>query len=222
MSIVHEFESEGAAEFGCAQAGCRECQDSLVRQHEGLVHYVVRRQAGGSLAYEDLLQVGRVGLWQAVLHFDVGRGVAFSTYACVAIERWVWRAVKGDGRPQGGLPGLASVDLRDIAEEAVWRGQVQAALKEAVQHLPERMRQVLMVVYGLDGRPLRSLAELGREQGVSREAIRYWHNKALVVLRLPLFSARLRQVYGQDSRAAYAHTQRLTRAWQRQRRRRGS
>jgi RNA polymerase sigma factor (sigma-70 family) len=211
---------EGASQFGCAQGGCRECQDRLVRQHERLVHYVARRQAGGDLAYEDMLQAGRIGLWQAVLHFDVERGVAFSTYACVAIERWIWRAVKWAGRPPGGLPSLASIDLREIAEEAVWRGQTGVALREAVQRLPERMRQVMERVYGLDGQPPCSLAELGRQHGVSREAERYWHNQALVLLRLPLFSERLRRVYGQDSRSAYAHSQGLSRAWQRQRRRR--
>jgi DNA-directed RNA polymerase specialized sigma subunit len=44
------------------------------------------------MAYADLLQVGRIGLWQAVLHFDAERGVAFSTYAVVAIQRRMWRA----------------------------------------------------------------------------------------------------------------------------------
>lgn len=218
MCIVHVIEPSGVGEFGCAQAGCRECQNRLVRQHEGLVHYVVRRQVGGSLAYADLLQAGRIGLWQAVLHFDVERGVAFSTYACVAIERKVWQAVRRAERPQGVPAPSAPVNLCDLAEERLWQAHVQAALVEAVAGLPERPRQVLVELYGLDGQPPRSLAALGRREGVSGEAIRYWQTKALVLLRLPLFSARLRQVYGQDSQAAYVRSQRLTRQWQRQRR----
>jgi RNA polymerase sigma factor (sigma-70 family) len=170
------------------------------------------------LAYADLLQAGRIGLWQAVLHFDAGRGVAFSTYACVAIERKVWQAVRRAARPQGMPVPSAPVNLCDMAEEMLWQAQVQAALAEAVAALPERPRHVLVELYGLDGQPPRSLAALGRREGVSGEAIRYWHTKALVLLRLPLFSARLRQVYGQDSQAAYARSQRLTRRWQRQRR----
>lgn len=218
MCIVQANDLNGPAEFGCAQAGCRTCQERLVRQHEGLVHYVVRGQGGGSLAYVDLLQAGRIGLWQAVLHFDAERGVAFSTYACVAIERKVWQAVRRAARPQGMPVPSAPVNLCDMAEEMLWQAQVQAALAEAVAALPERPRHVLVELYGLDGQPPRSLAALGRREGVSGEAIRYWHTKALVLLRLPLFSARLRQVYGQDSQAAYARSQRLTRRWQRQRR----
>jgi hypothetical protein len=48
--------------------------------------------------------------------------------------------------------------------------------------------------------------------------VRYWHNAALLLLRLPTFSGHLRQVVEQDSRAAYARSQALSRAWQRRRR----
>ena len=87
MSIVHSPDLIGPAVFGCAQMGCRVCQDRLVRQHERLVHYVLRRQVTDDVEYADLLQVGRIGLWRAVLHFDAERGVTFSTYAVMAIQR---------------------------------------------------------------------------------------------------------------------------------------
>ena len=55
-----------ASPFACAQSRCPTCQDAFVRQHAGLVHVVLRRQARGGVAYEDLLQEGRIALWQAV------------------------------------------------------------------------------------------------------------------------------------------------------------
>jgi hypothetical protein len=67
MSIEHPFDLDGPATFACAQSKCPECQDTLVRQHEGLVHVVLRRQSRGDVPYEDLLQEGRIALWQAVL-----------------------------------------------------------------------------------------------------------------------------------------------------------
>ena len=221
MSIVHANGLVGPAMFGCAQAGCQVCQDSLVRQHEGLIHFVLRRQVRGDVAYADLLQAGRIGLWQAVLHFDAARGVAFSTYAVVAIQRQMWQAVALAQRAV--VPSLCPepVNALTVAEENVWRSQAEAALVEAVGRLPTRPRQLMVAAYGLDGQPPRSLAEVGRAWGVSREAARYWHNTALLLLRLPAFSGRLRQVWGQDDRAAYARSQALSRAWQRQRRRAG-
>jgi RNA polymerase sigma factor (sigma-70 family) len=217
-SIVHQKGREGPAAFGCAQSRCREWQDTLVRQHEGLVHVVLRRQRRGDVPYEDLLQEGRIGLWQAVLHFDPQQGAAFSTYAGVAIQRHIWRAVKRAARPQGWMPYAEVVNPVEIAEEQVWWGQVKVALGEAVARLPDRLRQVICAVYGLDGKAPRTLAAIGREYGVSGEMARYWRNKALLLLRLAAFSARLRQLCDQDSRAAYTRTRALNRAWMRQRR----
>jgi RNA polymerase sigma factor (sigma-70 family) len=221
MSIVHPLDLRGPALFRCAQAGCAECGDRLVRQHEGLVHAVLRRQVCGDAAYADLLQEGRLGLWQAVLHFDPGRGVAFSTYAWVAIERRVWRAVARSRDRPVDWEGAAPVEP-EVAAEAAWqREPVQVALREALRHLPERLRRVLVVAYGLHGQAPRSLAAIGREYGVSRERVRQWRNDALVVLRLPAVSGRLRQACGQDDRAAYQQADRLNRAWQTSRRRGG-
>jgi RNA polymerase sigma factor (sigma-70 family) len=220
MSIVHSPDLAGPAVLGCAQAGCRICQDRLVRQHERLVHFVLRRQVYGNVAYADLLQVGRIGVWQAVLHFDAERGVAFSTYAVVAIHRRMWQAIVQAQRTAAPFVSPEPVNALRLAEEELWQSQVKAALLEAVRRLPTRPRQVIVAIYGLDGQPPRSLAAVGRAWGVSGEAVRYWRNVALVLLRLPAFSGRLRQMLEQDSRPAYADSQALSRAWQRQRRRR--
>ena len=218
MSIVHPLDMEGPATYGCAQAGCQECLNGLMRRHERLVHTVLRRQSSGPLSYAELLQAGRIGLWQAVLHFDAGRGVAFSTYAGVAIQRRIWQAVKQAQRRQGWLKPEEPVDPREIAEERLWWAEVCAALAAAIARLPGRQREVLLAVCGWDGQGPRDLAQIGRQWGVSRQAAAYWYYKALVALRLPVVSGRLRQLWGQDSRASYRRNQALSRAWLRQRR----
>jgi RNA polymerase sigma factor (sigma-70 family) len=196
------------------------CQERLVRQHERLVHSVLRRQVTDEVEYADLLQVGRIGLWQAVLHFDAERGVTFSTYAVIAIQRHMWQAITQARRRAVALRASEPVLMWRGVEDHLWQRQVAAALQEAVSRLPTRPRQVIVAVYGLDGQPPRSLAAVGRVWGISGEAVRYWRNVALVLLRLPAFSGRLREVLEQDNRAAYADSQVLSRAWQRQRRRR--
>jgi len=218
MSIKHSFASEGPAVFVCAQAGGRACLESLMHRHEGLVHAVLRQQARGGVPYEDLLQEGRIALWQAILHFDPHRGVAFSTYAWVAIQRRIWRAVAQANRPQGRLALSEPPDPLEAAAAAWWMAQVRPTLAETLARLPERLREVMVAAYGLDENPPRSLAAIGRRLGVSRERVRQWRNDALVLLRLPVFSTRLRRLCDQDSRAAYARTQALNRAWLRQRR----
>ena len=202
----------------CAQAGCRACLEALMHRHEGLVHVVLRQQARGGVPYEDLLQEGRIALWQAILHFDPHRGVAFSTYAWVAIQRRIWRAVARANRPQGKLPLPEPPDPLEAAAAAWWMAQARSTLAETLARLPGRLREVIVAAYGLDEESPRSLAAIGRRFGVSREQARQWRNDALLLLRLPVFSARLRRLCDQDSRAAYARTQALNRAWLQQRR----
>ena len=218
MCIVHPMDLESPAAFECAQSGCRECQDGLVRKHEGLIHTVVWRQAWGGMSYEELLQVGRVALWKAVLGFDSERGVTFSTYAGTAIQNWVWRAVEQANRPQGWLEPQEEPNPLALAEDRLWRVEVWMALAEAVSRLPDRQREVIMAKCGWDGKGPRTLKEIGQEWGMSRQAVHYWYCKALVSLRLPAISGCLRHLWGQNSRESHIRSQKLSRTWLRQRR----
>src|SRR5207247_7147584 len=61
--------------------------------HAGLVVWVVRGQWLGGLPFAEALQAGRIGLWRALMGYDPGRGVRFSSYAVPAIRRAVWAEV---------------------------------------------------------------------------------------------------------------------------------
>lgn len=60
-------------------------RDELVRMHMPLVEHLARRYRDRGEAYEDLVQVGMVGLVKAVDRFDTERGVEFSTFATPTI-----------------------------------------------------------------------------------------------------------------------------------------
>lgn len=111
---------------------------------------MLRRQVYGRVAYAELLRAGRIGLWQAVLHFDAERGVAFSIYAVVAIQRQMWQAVVQAQRMAVLFLCAEPVNALRLAEENLWQSQVEAALLEAVRRLPTRPRQVMVAAYGLD------------------------------------------------------------------------
>ena len=230
MCIVHRLDVESPAVFACAQAGCEVCLEALLKRHGRLVHSVLRRQWRGDVVCADLVQEGRIGLWQAIMHYDPQRGIAFSTYAWHAIARRMWRAVLVGSRQRGqehawtrsrsGCTWSEPPNRLHIAEDAWWWEAVCAALAEMVARLPEPLQEVVVVFYGLDGGPPSTLAAIGRWYGVTGEMVRVWRNEALVQLRMPLYSARLRQLCGQNSRAAYARAQALNRTWLGRRRRR--
>jgi DNA-directed RNA polymerase sigma subunit (sigma70/sigma32) len=100
-----------------------------------------------------------------------------------------------------------------VAEEGLWWERVCATLAEMVAQLPGRLQEVVVVYYGLDGGPPCTLATLGGRYGATGEMARVWRNEALLQLRMPLYSAQLRALCGQDSRQAYARAQALNAAW---------
>lgn len=188
-----------------AQAENAESLEQLMRTHEGLVHHIVHQQWRGRLGYEEAVHAGRIGLWRAILGFDPQRGRAFSTYASVAIARHVWRAVaqadkeerRADAPTCGAwCPGPHAVVL-------AW--EVEQTLHAMVARLPSKQRWVVSTYYGLDGWGGSTLAQLGRRLGCSRQAVHYHLHKALLRLRHPAFSARLRALLARNRRADYLH-----------------
>lgn len=217
MCSITENGDARRGDFGCAQAGCRRCQNALVSEHSGLIHTLLRRVEHAGVPYAELVQEGRLALWRAVLGFDVGREVRFATYGGVAIERALWAAVARARREwEVLLPVAAAPEPWAIRSR---QPEVQAALRAAVAQLPERLGAVVQALYGLDGQPPCTQAALGRAWGLSRERIRQLHLEALVSLRHPGLSHQLYQVCEQDSRAAYLQALQSNRAWQRRRRR---
>jgi RNA polymerase sigma factor (sigma-70 family) len=170
------------------------------------------------LSYAELLHEGQIALWQAILHFDSGRKIAFSTYAVVAIRHRLWSAVAQAQRPQGWLAPAEPLDPAQLAEQAWQRRALRGVLAELLAALPEKRYHVIVAAYGLDGQPPLSLAAIGRLYGVSRECVRQWRNGALVLLRLPALSARLRRLCEQNDKAAYQRAQALNQAWLRRQR----
>lgn len=218
MCIVQRWEADHPADFGCAQAGCLACLERLLEQHAGLIPLIVRRQWPGRADYADLIQEGRIGLWLAILHFDPGRGFAFSSYAGKAIRNRVWNAVKQAAKAEGWLEAQRAGDSL-AAMLARWQQeQLRQTLQEELSCLPESLRQVIELAFGLDGQSAMNLAAIGRQLGLTRERVRQRRNEGLGLLRLPVFSMRLRSLYGQDSRPAYRQARRDQDACRRRRR----
>jgi RNA polymerase primary sigma factor len=75
---------------------------------------------------------------------------------------------------------------------AAARALLTEAIVEALEELNDRERQVVRLRFGLDDGQVRTLEEVGREFGVTRERIRQIESKTLAKLRHPTRSQRLR------------------------------
>jgi len=222
VAIGTACHSQGVARFVCAQAGCPDCLETLLRENKGLIQIVIQTQGMGGIDYADLVQEGRIGLWLAILHYDPARGFTFSTYAWAAIRYRLWRAHFYADRVEDDKNEAAEawLELVKEIEEDWWQQHVRQALLEVVGRLPERLGRLIRLAYGLDGQGTYCLAEIGREWGLSRERMRQLRNDALALLRLPALSMHLCSLCERDSRQAYQQAIGLNRAWQRSQRKR--
>lgn len=182
---------DSAAQLAHAQAGCPDCLNALMSRHDGLVHWLVRQLSQSPLDYDEAVQAGRIGLWQALLHFDPTRGVAFSTYAVVAMRRHIDREGHRYRRFWRPLPFLPSVPLSDPVAEALWRLTCQAVPRWVAQ-LPPHLRFVVRAYYGLEGYRPQVLLALGLVLGRSKQRAHQLLHEALHWLALPQLSWEIR------------------------------
>ena len=204
--------------FERAQAGCQRSLQELMHRHDGLVQAVVRQQYLGALPFGEALQAGRIGLWRAIVGFDTGRGLAFSTYAWPSIMHAVWRAVKTEeglhrSLPLPYLPRVVCRDPAEWVEQAALRQSVFQALRALLQRLPGSLRPVVLRYYGLDGHPPASYRQLGAHLGLSHERVRQLHQEALVWLRHPAHSQALRTLLQRHTVADYEKADALAQRW---------
>lgn len=80
-----------------AQAGDMQAREKLVTSNIALVKSLVRRYMNRGVEYDDLLQIGSLGLIKAVLGFKTEYGSRFSTYAVPLILGELKRYMRDDG-----------------------------------------------------------------------------------------------------------------------------
>lgn len=79
------------------QAGDQAAEEALLRENMPLVAAIARRYQNCGLAQEDMIQLGSIGLLQALRRFDPDRGLCFSTYAVPLIAGEIRRFLRDDG-----------------------------------------------------------------------------------------------------------------------------
>lgn len=247
------------------QQGNRQAAQDLCVKNKRLVDkYVLgyQKRYGNRLDFEDLEQVGFIGLIKAAQKFDTGQGTAFSTYAVFWIKQSISREIMDNGyairipvhmmerinkvialdnqlgsngrniqeRIEGisDETGLSEEEVREclilkknyliyasldspvgeeeesvlgemvpdreaLSVEELAEGNIlRELLKVCLDTLQEREQKVIRLRFGLDDGRARTLEEIGKEFGVTRERIRQIEAKALRKLRHPSRSRRLK------------------------------
>ncbi len=113
--------------FDKINSGDKEAKENFAKENFGLVHMAAKRFAGRGAEYEDLFQIGCVGLIKAIEKFKPETGFAFSTYAVPLIFGELKRFFRDTG---------AIKVSRKIRENAIKIAAVTARLQVELQREP--------------------------------------------------------------------------------------
>ena len=128
--------------------GDRKAREQLITMYLPLVRSLARRYASRGEHFDDLVQVGAIGLIKAIDRFDLSRGVELTTYATPNIVGEIKRYFRDKGwsvRVPRGLQEL-NIRLNKVIDELVpklQRSPTINELAEAANATPEEVLEAL-------------------------------------------------------------------------------
>jgi len=134
-----------------AQKGRRDAAEHILYKYRNLVRSKVKSYFLVGAEREDLLQVGMVGLWQAIVDYRHDKATSFPAFAKVCIHRHIITAIKAATR-QKQVPLNTSLSLEVPADDDAGEWNMADVLQASDELDPEQV-----ILRGEDTRRLRSL-----------------------------------------------------------------
>ena len=97
MAQSDKLYTETAEWFERYSEGDGEAEERIMELNAGLVNGIAYRFRGRGVDFDDLKQIGSIGLLKAIRSFEPERGFAFSTYAVPLIIGEIRRFLRDDG-----------------------------------------------------------------------------------------------------------------------------
>src|SRR5436309_3941573 len=101
-----------------AQGGRQDAAEHILYKYRNLVRSKVKSYFLVGAEREDLLQVGMIGLWQAIVDYRHDKATSFPAFAKVCIHRHIITAIKAATR-QKQLPLNTSLSLEVPSEDEI-------------------------------------------------------------------------------------------------------
>ena len=171
------------------QAEALEVRNQIIRANLRLVVSLVKKLRRDDHDLAELVSDGYVALMRAVERFDFSRGYKFSTYASWVIINSSIRDSARDHRRDRLRTGTeemleAAPDHRnDDYPCEVEQELCQDAIRRMLVPLNDRERKIIVSRFGLEGTCQKTLSQLGKELGITKERVRQLENRARFKLR---------------------------------------
>ena len=200
-----------------------DAQTELVNANLRLVVNIAREYIGHGVAFSDLIQEGNIGLMEAVKKFATKAPATFTEYAEECIEAAIVRGLREmketaqvsldtpvdeqiySNKDEFALEGdfVEGMTLADFVEDSetpthfdrVNRLQMLELLREVLNTLTPPEKKVLSLRFGLEDGHIRTADEVAKIFQVSGGTVQNVEAKALLKLRQPTHSAKLKDFY---------------------------
>jgi len=172
-----------------------ELRDQLVNANMPLVLAMAKRTRLSNVDFSELISEGNMALLRAIEKFDVSRGFKFSTYGCRAILKAFSRASMKQNRYRQRFPAEFDPDMEksdflesrreDLETDCV--EQLREIIRRNVADLSDAEQVVIRERFAIsdlvDEELPKTLEQVGRIIGVTKERVRQIQNKALSKIR---------------------------------------
>lgn len=139
-----------------AQQGDDGAMEALVTENAGLVRSLAQRFCGRGTEFEDLIQIGTIGMIKAVRSFALERGTAFSTYAVPLIVGEIRRHLRDDGMIKVSRTyKKLGAQLMRVRSEIVAMEEREPSVRELAERCGVDMEEAAMALDAIS--PVRSL-----------------------------------------------------------------
>ena len=178
---------EELAALEALQAGDEQAKKQLVEHNLRLVVYISRRFENTGIQLEDLISIGTIGLMKAVGTYRLDKKIKMATYASRCIENEILMYIRktskektevsldepinmdGDGNEL--LLGDILGTEEDVVSKPLEEDVDLCVLRQSLQELPQRERELINMRYGLEGRRELTQKEAAQEMGISQSYI---------------------------------------------------
>ena len=184
------------------ERGEEQAKQRLIEHNLRLVVYIARRFENTGVNLEDLISIGTIGLIKAIGTYRRDKNIRLATYASRCIENEILmyiRKIAGQ-KTEVSLEEPINMDgegnellLSDILgtdEDLVFRGLEEdvdiQCLRQALQKLPEREKEIVTMRYGLQGRQELTQKEVAQHMGISQSYISRLEKRIMLRLRKEL------------------------------------
>lgn len=178
--------------------------DRVVMSNKGLAGLIANRFLSTGIAFDDLFQVGCIGLIRAVATYDISKGAKLITYACKCIENEIKMfldkerkhsvVLYADGYNYLNLDGqveylpLEELTYTPIDEvtsnyDLMERIETLKKLYDVIATLDPRTQKILSMFFGLNCSKISTQQEIGKEININQSYVSKILSKTLDKLK---------------------------------------